>query len=94
MQQELDPHYQLGESSLPDGHVSRALERHVTDAHNQGSRRTVGLQPACSERSPTRRALLRDRGAQFVDAFEEIFSSEGLKIFESPCGCPKCGRVR
>ena len=31
-----DPHYQPGLFWLPDGHASRALERHATDAHNQG----------------------------------------------------------
>ena len=30
-----DPHYQPGLFWLPDGHASRALEQHSTDAHNQ-----------------------------------------------------------
>ena len=34
------------------------------------------------------RALLRDRGTQFVDAFDEIFSSEGLKILKAPIRAP------
>ena len=31
-----DPHYRPELFWLPDGQVSRALERHSTDAHNQG----------------------------------------------------------
>ena len=31
-----DPHYQPNLFWLPDGHASRALERHSTDAHSQG----------------------------------------------------------
>ena len=29
-------------------------------------------------------ALVRDRGSQFVDAFDEIFQTEGLKILKCP----------
>ncbi len=29
------------------------------------------------------RALVRDRGSQFVDAFDEIFRTEGLKILRT-----------
>ncbi|MBT8241799.1 MAG: integrase core domain-containing protein [Acidimicrobiia bacterium] len=34
------------------------------------------------------RALVRDRGSQFVDAFDEIFTSEGLKILKTPVRTP------
>jgi putative transposase len=34
------------------------------------------------------RALVRDRGSQFIDAFDEIFRSEGLKILKSPVRTP------
>ena len=34
------------------------------------------------------RALLRDRGSQFIDAFDEIFRTEGLKILKSPVRTP------
>ena len=34
------------------------------------------------------RALVRDRGSQFIDAFDEIFSTEGLKILKTPVRTP------
>jgi len=34
------------------------------------------------------RALVRDRGSQFVDAFDEIFRTEGLKILKTPVRTP------
>jgi hypothetical protein len=34
------------------------------------------------------RALVRDRGSQFVDAFDEVFRSEGLKILKTPVRTP------
>ena len=34
------------------------------------------------------RALLRDRGAQFTDSFDEIFCTGSLKIFKAPVGAP------
>ena len=34
------------------------------------------------------RALVRDRGSQFVDSFDEIFRTEGLKILKSPVRTP------
>ncbi len=34
------------------------------------------------------RALVRDRGSQFVDAFDEIFHTEGLKILKTPVRTP------
>ncbi len=37
--------------------------------------------------APTR-ALLRDRGSQFVDTFDEIFRTEGLKILKTPIRTP------
>jgi len=33
-------------------------------------------------------ALVRDRGSQFVDAFDEIFRSEGLKVLKTPVRTP------
>ena len=30
------------------------------------------------------RALVRDRGTQFVDSFDEIFCTEGLKVLKTP----------
>jgi transposase InsO family protein len=34
------------------------------------------------------RALVRDRGSQFVGAFDEIFHTEGLKILKTPIRTP------
>ena len=34
------------------------------------------------------RALVRDRGSQFVDAFDEIFRTEGLEILKTPVRTP------
>ena len=34
------------------------------------------------------RALVRDRGSQFVDAFDEVFRTEGLKILKTPVRTP------
>ncbi|MBT8241800.1 MAG: integrase core domain-containing protein [Acidimicrobiia bacterium] len=34
------------------------------------------------------RALVRDRGSQFIDAFDQIFQTEGLKILKTPVRTP------
>ena len=34
------------------------------------------------------RALLRDRGSQFIDAFDEVFRDEGFKILRTPIRTP------
>jgi putative transposase len=34
------------------------------------------------------RALVRDRGSQFIDTFDEIFRTEGLRILKSPIRTP------
>jgi transposase InsO family protein len=34
------------------------------------------------------RALVRDRGSQFIDTFDEIFRTEGLKILKTPVRTP------
>jgi putative transposase len=34
------------------------------------------------------RALVRDRGSQFIDSFDEIFRTEGLKILKTPVRSP------
>jgi len=34
------------------------------------------------------RALLRDRGSQFIDTFDEIFRTEGLQILKTPVRSP------
>jgi transposase InsO family protein len=33
-------------------------------------------------------ALVRDRGSQFIDAFDEIFRTEGFKILKTPVRTP------
>lgn len=34
------------------------------------------------------RALVRDRGSQFIDAFDEVFRTQGLKILRTPVRTP------
>ena len=34
------------------------------------------------------KALVRDRGSQFIDAFDEIFRTEGIKILKTPVRTP------
>jgi transposase InsO family protein len=34
------------------------------------------------------RALVRDRGSQFIDAFDEVIAAEGLKILKTPVRAP------
>jgi putative transposase len=41
-----------------------------------------------SDRFVDTRALVRDRGSQFIDAFDEIFRTEGIKIYKSPVRTP------
>jgi len=36
----------------------------------------------------TARTLVRDRGSQFVETFDEIFRTEGLKILKTPVRTP------
>jgi putative transposase len=37
-------------------------------------------------------ALVRDRGSQFIDTFDEIFRTEGLKILKTPVRTPLANR--
>jgi putative transposase len=39
------------------------------------------------------RALVRDRGSQFIDAFDEIFRTEGFKVFKTPIRTPVANTV-
>ena len=41
-----------------------------------------------SERLDAARALVRDRGSQFVDSFDDIFRTEGLRILKTPVRTP------
>ncbi|MCP4958013.1 MAG: transposase [Actinomycetia bacterium] len=41
-----------------------------------------------SERLQDARALVRDRGSQFIDSFDEIFRTEGMKILKAPARTP------
>ncbi len=41
-----------------------------------------------SEQLDAARALVRDRGSQFIDAFDEIFRTEGFKILRTPVRTP------
>lgn len=46
------------------------------------------LFPRHGDRLDQTRALVRDRGSQFVDSFDEIFRTEGLKILRTPVRTP------
>jgi len=41
-----------------------------------------------SDRLTRARALVRDRGSQFIDSFDEIFRTEGFKILKTPVRTP------
>jgi transposase InsO family protein len=41
-----------------------------------------------SDRLANARALVRDRGSQFIDAFDRIFRAEGMKILKTPVRTP------
>jgi transposase InsO family protein len=41
-----------------------------------------------TDRLAASRALVRDRGSQFIDAFDEIFPTEGSKILKTPVRTP------
>jgi len=41
-----------------------------------------------SDRLADAKALVRDRGSQFIDPFDEIFRTEGLKILKTPVRTP------
>ncbi|MCP3933734.1 MAG: transposase family protein [Actinomycetia bacterium] len=43
---------------------------------------------AHAERLEPARALVRDRGSQFVASFEEIFRTEGMKVLKTPVRTP------
>jgi len=41
-----------------------------------------------SDRLTAAKALVRDRGSQFVDTFDEVFRTEGFKIVKTPVRTP------
>jgi transposase InsO family protein len=41
-----------------------------------------------ADRLADSRALVRDRGSQFVDTFDEIFRTEGIKVLKTPVRTP------
>jgi putative transposase len=41
-----------------------------------------------SDRLADARALVRDRGSQFIDSFDEVFRTEGMKILKTPVRSP------
>ena len=53
-----------------------------TGAWTTQAARNLFLQHA--DRLAGSRALVRDRGSQFIDAFDEIFRTEGFKILKTP----------
>ncbi|MCP4085044.1 MAG: transposase, partial [Actinomycetia bacterium] len=57
-----------------------------TDAWTTQAARNLFLSHA--DRLDTARALVRDRGSQFIDAFDEAFRTEGFKILKTPVRTP------
>ena len=57
-----------------------------TGAWTTQAARNLILQHA--DRLAGARALVRDRGSQFIDTFDEIFRTEGLKILKTPVRTP------
>jgi len=41
-----------------------------------------------SDRLASAKALVRDRGSQFIDSFDEVFRTEGFKILKTPARTP------
>jgi len=62
------------------------ITAHPTGAWTTQAARNLFLQHG--DRLTDARALVRDRGSQFVDAFDEIFRTEGLKILKTPVCTP------
>ncbi len=46
------------------------------------------LFPAPADSLEGARALVRDRGSQFIDAFDEVFRTEGFNVLRAPCELP------
>jgi transposase InsO family protein len=62
------------------------ITEHPTGAWTTQAARNLFLRHG--DRLDGTRALVRDRGSQFVDSFDEIFRTEGLKILKTPVRTP------
>ena len=80
-------HYVLFFIHVPIRHVFYA----GTTANPTGAWTTQAarnLFPRHADRLAGSRALVRDRDSQFIDAFDKIFHTEGLKILKTPVRTP------
>ena len=59
------------------------------------SRRSSALRAAAwrQERRPSFRFLIPDRDSKFTRDFDEVFASEGIKIFKTPVRAPKANAI-
>ncbi|MCP3879997.1 MAG: transposase [Sulfitobacter sp.] len=72
---------------IPTCHVFLAgVTANPTGAWTTQSARNLFLRHA--DQLAGSRALVRDRGSQFINAFDEIFRTEGLKILRTPVRTP------
>jgi transposase InsO family protein len=62
------------------------ITEHPTDAWTTQAARNLFLQHSDQLAGAT--ALVRDRGSQFIDAFDEIFRTEHMKILRTPIRTP------
>jgi putative transposase len=62
------------------------ITEHPTGAWTTQAARNLFLRHG--EQLADAKALLRDRGSQFIDAFDEVFRTEGLKILKTPIRTP------
>ena len=62
------------------------ITAHPTGAWTTQAARNLFLRHA--DKLTGARALVRDRGSQFIDSFDEIFRTEGLKILKTPVRTP------
>lgn len=80
-------YYLLFFIDIPTQHVFfGGITRHPTGAWTAQAARNLFLGHA--DQLATSRALIRDRGSQFIDTFDEIFRTEGLKILKTPVRTP------
>ena len=62
------------------------VTQHPTGAWTTQAARNLFLVHA--DRLEGARALVRDRGSQFIDSFDEVFRTEGLKVLRTPVRTP------
>ena len=66
--------FYAGITTNPTGHWTTQAARNLFLRHR--------------DRLDSARTLVRDRGSQFIDAFDEVFRTEGMKILRTPIRAP------